>query len=116
MTTIRISGLRCRGRLGVTEEERERPQEIVVDLEIEVEAADDALDATADYDGVLRVVRGLVATESFVLLETLARRIAQIVASQPGASSCRATVHKPGAARALKVDDVAASAVAGRGG
>lgn len=114
MTTIRISGLRCEGRLGVTEEERERPQPIVVDLEIEAEPAEDDLATTADYDGVLRVVRGLVVTESFVLLETLARRIAEVVVSHPGAVSCRASVHKPGAARALGVDDISAEAVVDR--
>lgn len=112
MTTIRISGLRCEGRLGVPEEERQRPQELVVDLEIEVDPREDDLPATADYDGALRVVRGLVATESFRLLETLARRVAEVVASQPGALSCRATVHKPAAARALDVEEVAVEAVA----
>lgn len=114
MTAIHITGLRCEGRLGVTEKEREHPQPISVDLEVEVEASRDDLAATADYDGILHVVRGLVATESFVLLETLASRVAEVVASQTGAISCRATVHKPGAARALGVEDVAAQAVAGR--
>lgn len=110
---IRISGIRCEGRHGVPHEERDRPQPFVVDLEIEVEATEDDLSATADYDGVLRVVRDLVATESFHLIETLARRIAEVVASQPGAASCRATVHKPKVAGSLGVGDVSAEAVAG---
>lgn len=114
MTTIRLHGLRCEGRLGVTDEERDLPQEIVVDLEIEVDPAEDDLAATADYEAVLRVVRGFVATESFRLLETLARRIAEIVASQEGAVSCRATVHKRRASRALGVDDVSTEAFARR--
>jgi dihydroneopterin aldolase len=113
---IRIHGIRCEGRHGVPDEERERPQPFVVDLEIEVEAGEDDLSATADYDGVLRVVRGLVSTESFHLIETLARRIAEMVASQPGALSCRATVHKPKVAGSLGVEDVSAEAVAGRPG
>ncbi len=113
---IRMSGIRCEGRHGVPDEERERPQPFVVDLEIEVEAAEDDLSATADYDGVLRVVRGLVATESFHLIETLARRIAEVVASQPGSLSCRATVHKPKTARSLGVEDVSAEATAARRG
>lgn len=111
---IRLHGIRCEGRHGVPDEERERPQPFVVDLEIEVEAGEDDLSATADYDGVLRVVRGLVSTESFHLIETLARRIAEMVASQPGAVSCRATVHKPKVAGSLGVEDVSAEAVAGR--
>lgn len=111
---IRIRGIRCEGRHGVPDEERERPQPFVVDLEIEVEADEDDLSATADYDGVLRVVRGLVATESFRLIETLARRIAEAVAGRPGAVSCRATVHKPQVARSLGVEDVSAEAVAPR--
>ena len=113
---IRIHGIRCEGRHGVPDEERERPQPFVVDLEIEVDAGEDDLSATADYDGVLRVVRGLVSTESFHLIETLARRIAEVVATQPGSVSCRATVHKPKVAGSLGVEDVSAEAVAGRPG
>jgi len=113
---IRMRGIRCEGRHGVPDEERERPQPFVVDLEIEVEAAEDDLSATADYDGVLRVVRGLVATESFHLIETLARRIAEVVASQPGSVACRATVHKPKVAKSLGIDDVSAEATAARRG
>lgn len=111
---VRIRGVRIQGKHGVPEAERERPQPFVVDLEVVVEAMEDELEATADYDQIVRIVRGLVATESFHLIETLARRIAEVVAGQPGVLSCRATVHKPRAADALGIGDVSAEAVAGR--
>lgn len=109
---IRIVGIACEGRHGVIDEERMRPQPFVVDLEIEVEASEDDLATTADYDGAVGLVRDLVATESFRLVETLARRLAEAVASRPGARSCRATVHKPEVARSLGVEDVSAEATA----
>jgi len=111
---VRIRGIRIQGKHGVGDAERERPQPFVVDLEVVVEALEDELAATADYDQVVRIVRGLVATESVHLIETLARRIAEVVAGQQGVLSCRAIVHKPRAADALGIGDVSAEAVAGR--
>lgn len=112
---VRIRGIQTDGRHGVRPDERERPQPFVVDLELVVEALEDDLGHTADYDLVVRVVRGFLATESFHLIETLARRVAEVVAKQDGVLSCRATVHKPRAAESLSVDDVSAEASAGRG-
>lgn len=112
---IRLRGIEVEGRHGVREDEREKPQPFEVDLEIEVDPAGDDLAATADYERVVSVVRGLVATESFLLIETLARRVAEVVADLPGVRSCRAVVHKPGAARRLKLEDVTAEATAGGG-
>lgn len=107
---VRISGIQARGRHGVLEWERERPQAFVVDLELEVEAAGDDLTSTADYDRVVPAVQDLVAGESYRLIETLARRIAEVVSRMHGVRSCRATVHKPQAAESLGVADVSAEA------
>ncbi len=107
---IRLSGIEAEGRHGAGEEERERAQRFVVDLEIVVGAAADDLAATADYDEVVAAVRGLVAAESHRLIETLCRRIAELVAGMPGAVRCRAVVRKPGAAERLGIADVSAEA------
>lgn len=109
-TLIRMTGIEAEGCHGVREDERKRPQPFVVDLEIEVESDEDDLAATADYDEVARVVRGLVATESYRLIETLVGRIARVVAELPRVRSCRAVVHKPRAAEGLGVRDVSAQA------
>lgn len=111
---VRIAGIGATGRHGVLEWERERAQAFVVDLELEVDVAGDDLTTTADYARIVPAVQDLVAGESYRLIETLARRIAEVVAGVDGVRSCRATVHKPGAAETLGVADV--SAEAGPGG
>lgn len=112
---VRLQGIEVEGRHGVREDERETTQPFAVDLELVVDPEEDELEATADYERVVSVVRGLVATESFRLIETLARRVAAVVAALPGVRSCRAVIHKPQAARRLKVADVTAEATAGEG-
>lgn len=108
--TIRLLGVAAEGRHGVTEEERERPQRLLIDLELLVDVGADDLSATVDYDEAARVVRGLVAAESFRLIETLAERVAGVLAALDGVRSCRAVVHKPRAADALGARDVSAEA------
>lgn len=108
--SVRIAGIEAEGRHGVLEWERERPQPFLVDLELEVEAAGDDLTTTADYARLVPAVQDLVSGESYRLIETLANRIAAVVAGMPGVRACRATVHKPGAAESLGVADVSAEA------
>jgi 7,8-dihydroneopterin aldolase/epimerase/oxygenase len=113
---VRLSGIRVDGRHGVRPDEQERPQPFEIDLELVVDAEGDDLATTADYEHVVSVVRGLVATESYRLIETLVGRVAQVVADLPGVRSCRAVVRKPKAAERLKVRIVSAEATArGRG-
>ena len=107
---VRIAGIRAEGRHGVLEWERERPQPFLVDLEIEVDVAGDDLTTTGDYERIVPAVQDIVTGESYRLIETLARRIADVVARTNGVRSCRARVHKPGAAESLGVADVSAEA------
>jgi dihydroneopterin aldolase len=111
---VRIIGIRAEGHHGAREGERDDPQPFVVDLDITVEASDDELGTTADYRSVTEAVRRLVAEESHRIIETIAGRVAEAVASMPGVVSCRAVVHKPRAAERLDVEDVSAEAEAGQ--
>lgn len=113
---IRLVGIEAEGRHGVPDRERERPQRFVVDLELSVEAREDDLASTADYDAVVPAVRRIVAEESHRLIETLARRVASAVAAMPGVRSCRAVVRKPEAAERLGLAEVAAEATAPEAG
>lgn len=76
---IVIERLECEGRCGVSEQERQRPQRLAVDVELEVptEAAGetDDLARTIDYAAVTQRVVSLVAQERCRLLEHLAERI-----------------------------------------
>jgi dihydroneopterin aldolase len=111
-----LSGIRASGRHGANEGERDEPQEFVVDLDVEVEAAADRLGATADYRELAATAREVVQKESFVLLETLAEAVATRAAELPGALRATAIVHKPAAMRSIGIDGVAAAASAGRPG
>ena len=80
MDQIMLKGLRLEGRLGITPEERVKPQAIEVDivlsLDLKPAGATDRLDKTVDYSLVYQEVRSIVEKESFSLLEALAERIA----------------------------------------
>ena len=80
MDRITLTAIRCEGRLGVSEEEREFPQLVEVDLEIEADlttAADsDALEDSVDYGPLVELVSRSVEGGRFRLLEGLAGSIA----------------------------------------
>jgi 7,8-dihydroneopterin aldolase/epimerase/oxygenase len=105
---IRVRGVRAEGRHGASAGERDDPQPFEVDLEVEVEAAGDDLDTTADYREVVAAVRATIEGEPVTLIETLAERIGAAVGAVSGVRACRAVVHKPRAAGRLGVEDVSA--------
>ena len=111
---LHLGGIKAEGRHGAREGERDAPQPFVVDLDLDVEAARDDLETTADYREVVTAVRDLIAKESYAIIETLAERIATAVAALPGVVAARAVVHKPAAAERLGIDDVSAESVATR--
>jgi dihydroneopterin aldolase len=112
-STIAISGIRASGRHGASAGERDDPQEFVVDLQVAVAAADDELEATADYRALAAAARSVVEGASFVLLETLADAVASAVVRSSGqVRRVTAIVHKPRAARAVEADDVSATGTA----
>jgi FolB domain-containing protein len=112
--TVRLRGIRVEGRHGASRGEQDAPQAFVVDLDLDVEALGDDLGNTADYRVVVYAVQELLKKKSFALLETIAERVAEAVAAIPGVRWCSATVHKPRAAERLRVEDVSATAEAGR--
>ena len=115
-TRVFLSGIRASGHHGARPGEKDEPQEIVVDLDLEVEVAQDAIGATADYRGVTEAVRAVVRDRSFDLIEAMARAIADEVASIDHVVRVTALVHKPNAARRLEIDGVTAAASAEAGG
>lgn len=109
---IRLRGIRADGRHGASPGERDDSQPFEVDLEVQVEAAADDLDATADYRKIVAAARAVVEGEPVTLIETLAARVATAVTAVSGVRSCRAVVHKPGAAERLGIEDVSAESTA----
>ena len=108
---IGISGISAEGRHGANPGEQDFAQEFTADLEVTVDVGDDVIGATADYGSLADEVRRVIAEESHVLLETLADSVARAVFACPNVVEVVATVHKPGAAQALGIEDVWAEAI-----
>ncbi len=100
---IRIRNLHTRTIIGIRDWERQRPQEVVLNLEIEFDgsaaAASDRIEDTIDYRALkLRVLEAVEASR-FGLLEKLASHILEIVMEEPRVERARVEVAKPGALR-----------------
>jgi dihydroneopterin aldolase len=113
-TRLFLTGIEAMGRHGANPGEKDVRQAFVVDLDVEVDPAEDDLGSTADYRTLMRTARDVVETASFDLLETLARAVAERIAEQAGVLSATAIVHKPAAAISNGAQGVAAAATAGR--
>jgi 7,8-dihydroneopterin aldolase/epimerase/oxygenase len=76
--TVEVHDLRVFGRHGVHEEERERGQDFVFDVELEVgeRGTSDRLEDAVDYVEVARVVKEVSDARQFALLEALATAVA----------------------------------------
>ena len=85
----------------------------MVDLDLEVEVAEDTIEATADYRGITEAVRAVIQDRSFDLIEVMAQAVADEVLALGHVTSVTALVHKPNAAQRLEIDGVAAAAKAG---
>ncbi len=117
MTTSKLflSGIHCEGRHGASPGEKDTAQAFVVDLDLDLEVDVDDLSRTADYRAIAQKVRDTVSKESFDLLESLARAVAEAIAAMPAVQRASAVVHKPNAARSIGIEGVAAAATSGGG-
>lgn len=106
---IYLHGMVFEGRHGVTDEERSEPQQIEVDLEVELDlrpaGTSDDLARTVDYSDVFEICRGVVEDQSLHLLEGIAEAIADgILRALPAVDAVNANVKKPGAPLAGMVE------------
>ena len=80
---IELRQLRCSAIVGVLTEERERPQPLEFDIDIErpfdAAALNDDLTETTNYAGVLSLATSVAVEGRFLLLESLACRVAREV-------------------------------------
>ncbi len=95
---IELRGLRVLGHHGALEGEQDSAQPFEVDLEVEAElgdaALDDDLEKTVDYWLVVETAMQIVAERSYRLLEALAGAIASGVLEIPGVDAVTVTVRK----------------------
>lgn len=78
---ITVRGLKVPTHIGVTQEEREQLQNVLIDIELAVDlaaaGATDELGDTVDYDRLTREIAELVRGSEAKLLEALAQAIAR---------------------------------------
>ncbi|MEE8347958.1 MAG: dihydroneopterin aldolase [Acidobacteriota bacterium] len=83
MDKIHINGISCQALVGVPQKEREKPQQVVIDLtlslDLESAAQSDRVESTVDYQEIVEKVESLISQESFQLLETLTAHVCQSV-------------------------------------
>lgn len=96
---IELRGLRVSAVVGVGVEERERAQPLVVDVDLErpfrEAARHDDLDATTNYADVATLVERVIVEGRFLLLETLAYRVADaVLAVDPAIEAVHVRAHK----------------------
>jgi len=102
MDTIFIRELKVQAVIGIYPAERERKQPVVVDLEIDVDmqriAKVDAIDATVDYEALVKTVLTFIEASRYQLLETLAEKTAAFILSEfKSMTRLRLTLRKPNA-------------------
>ena len=101
MDIVYIQGLEVTTVIGIYDWERKIRQTVCIDLEmardIRKAAASDAIEHALDYKAVSKRLIAFVEESEFLLIETMAERIAQIVREEFGVPWLRLRLGKPGA-------------------
>ena len=97
MITVEIRDLRVFGRHGVHDEERERGQDFVFDVELEVgdRGTSDRLEDAVDYVEIARAVQEVSDARQYALLEALATAVADELERRFSPARVRVRVRKP---------------------
>lgn len=102
-TIIRIRDLSLRCIIGIYPEEREKLQDVLINIELSCEipraAETDSIEDTLNYKSLNKEIIDLVEGSSYQLIETLAERIAETCLSESAVVHARVCVDKPGALR-----------------
>lgn len=106
---ILLSGVHLDCRIGVPPEERERPQELIVDVELGMDVrragASDRFEDTVDYAAVRDAMARVAGKRPYSLVESLAESMAAAVLREfAPVESVRVLVRKPAALAHMRVD------------
>lgn len=108
---IQLVGIEVFAHHGVLDDERALGQLFSIDVELELDLTaageSDDLDDTVDYGHLASRVHDLVAAGKWNLIETVARRIADLVLEDSRVAATSVTVHKPEAPIEVPFKDVA---------
>lgn len=100
---ILVRDLLVRGIIGLNDWEREKKQDILINLVLQVDsraaAVSDEIEDSLNYRSLTKAIVAHVETSSRFLVEALASDIARIAVVDFGADSVTVRVEKPGALR-----------------
>jgi FolB domain-containing protein len=100
---IIIRDLLLRGIIGINEWEREKKQDILINVEVSVDARlsglTDEMSDSLNYRTITKDIIEYVESSRHFLVEALATEIARIVVIRHGAERVKIRVEKPGALR-----------------
>ena len=103
MDKIFITELTLSTIIGTLPQERDLPQRIILDLEIDIDltkaAQSDDLTQTIDYSEIEEKLVQLAANSQFLLIERFAQAAADLVFTYPLARGCSITITKPNASK-----------------
>ncbi len=105
---IKIADLKVRCTIGVFSEEREKEQELSIDLALECDfskcVTTDAIEDTINYDEVIQLVRQTALSRPFHLLETFASESLHALFDSFTVSWAKITVKKPAFCTAIELE------------
>jgi FolB domain-containing protein len=103
MDQILITDLAARGILGINDWEREKPQEILINLvlftDLRLAGASDRVEDSVNYRTIAKKALAWVETSKRFTVEALAADLARLCLEEPGVRKVRVRVEKPGAVR-----------------
>ena len=98
---INISKIKCSGKHGIYDHEKQNVQEFLVDVDINIsDISEDDINKTLNYEEIVNLVIKFVNTESYDLIETLAKQISEEIVFKHAKNvsmlqEIKVTVHKP---------------------
>lgn len=96
---ISIKNLRVNTIIGTKKEERIKPQELIINIQINLDRTKaqttDKLKDTLDYELVKNRIRDFVMKSDFFLIEHLANKITDLVLEEKYVSGVRIEIDKP---------------------
>jgi FolB domain-containing protein len=103
MDQVIIKDLLARGVIGITERERERAQDILINATIFTDisraAQSDAISDCVDYSRLAKKLLAHAESAGRSTVEALVSDLARLCLSEPGVAGVRIRVEKPGAVR-----------------
>ena len=112
---INISKIKCSGKHGIYNYEKQNDQEFLVDIHINSsDFSEDDINKTLNYEEIVNLVLNTVNTKSFDLIETLAKNISEQIVfkyekSEAVIQEIKVTVHKPDTILKDKTDGISVS-------